>query len=174
MIRDLSQHYQVFTPYLVPLKFCDNFYRLAAQCKCVVCGNKQLIEIVRCHPIYEKSMVLGKLVMSPRPNPEDQKIIGTFMVNAANHGCGCTNKDNFYTDSVGILQPRLYDFFKTKTDRCIHPLGQECPLCESCAMPVKWLRYAPHLHTRECPVGKMKRTGPFALSGMQMTAGLRK
>ena len=171
MIPDLSTFYRVYTPIHVPLRFSDQYYRLAAEAKCVTCGRK-FVEVVNCHPIFRT--VLGRREQTPLPNPEDQKIIATFMVNVCDHGCGCSNPENFHSDSVGKRQPNFYENFKTRRETCLHGLETVCPNCEDCARPVRWLRWAPHLHTRECPVGRMKRTGRFRLSGFQsQVAGAR-
>ena len=165
--KDLSQFYQILTPGDRPLLFCvGGFYRLIAQCRCVACGGQVPITI-NCHKVYRQDGPLGLRRKNPEPDPKDQQIISSFMLAACNHGCGCARRDNFFTDSVGNLQPKIFETFFWKSEFCLHEPDKTCGLCEPCKRPVRWLKWAPHLHSRGCHVGQMVRTGPFRVEGMQ-------
>lgn len=173
--KDLSQFYRIYTPLPVPLKFCSVYYRLAARAQCVKCGGDLPPIILNTHPVYTESAVLGRIRRNPLPNPEDQKIISSFMVNSCNHGVGCANPENFFTDADGKRQPRIFETFlwhniQKGPQQC---QGKGCPFCEPCKRPVRWLRWAPQYHTRDCSVGRMLRTGPFMVTGMQASQRAR-
>lgn len=160
---DLSQYYRVYTPVDVPLRFChDGFYRLAAKCECVSCG-RAFMQVVRCHRFTVQRSALATPRLTKRPDPKDEQIISTFMLKACDHGCGCSNKDNF--DQHG--QPRFNEVIKVKGLTCLHGPEESCPTCIEKAAPYRGLKFAPHLHSRTCPVGLMVRTGPMLLAGFQ-------
>ena len=174
MAKDLSAYYQILTPGNRPLLFAvGGFYRLVAQCRCVACGREVPITI-NCHQVYKQDGGhLGLRRKNPEPNPNDQQVISSFMLAAANHGCGCANRDNFFTDSTGKLQPKIFDTLLWKTKSCLHAPETTCNMCEPCKRPVRWLKWAPHLHARGCSVGQMVRTGPFRVEGFQCVQSAR-
>ena len=191
-MKDLSAYYVIKTPREFPYLFWkDGYWKLEAFAKCVECGNSELQLFLRTHRYYEDRGALAPRKRTKAPNPNDDKIINAFMLNACNHGCGCANPMNFMRECF-IRPPRvpLMDcnlcgvesacqgkvvpvVLKPSpvlwpTSACSHPEGVRCPTCERREYPVEWLKYAPHFHSKNCSIGQMKRTGPFHISGQQL------
>ena len=164
MSKDLSEFYKIYTPIEVPIRFCkDGYYRLAAKAECVKCG-RSFPQVVRCSRMVEvPAFPLAPARLAPRPDPNDEKVISTFMLNACDHGVGCANRENFDQNK----EPRFFEYQKQKGPMCGHPTGAACAFCVTVAVPYRRLKFAPHLHGTGCPIGLAKRTGPMMLTGMQ-------
>ena len=77
--------YKIHTPHDVPLRFHrDGYLRLAAKVECVKCG-KGFMQIIRCHRYLNE---IGMLIPARRPNPNDERIMTSFMLAACRNGVG--------------------------------------------------------------------------------------
>ncbi len=151
--RDKSEYYEVGEPYNWPLRFCaDGYYRIKCMAACRKCGREFGLTL-RCHRFRSE---VGIPLMTKAPDPHDEKIITALLLNAANHGVGCANRDNF----DALLRPRFGHWVAAEGDK------------PRVFQPSPALKYAPHLHTKTCPIGQMKRTGEFKLTSTQTRSKL--
>lgn len=85
MAKDLSDYYRIYTPFHVPLRFCaDGYYRLTAKAECRKCG-RSFMQILRCHRYRSP---LGIIAMTRKPDPNEEKVMTSFMLRACEHGIG--------------------------------------------------------------------------------------
>lgn len=146
--RDKSPFYDMGTPFNWPLRFCqDGYYRLKAMVSCRKCGREFGLTL-KCHRFRSE---LGMPLASKAPDPRDEKVIAQFLINAANHGVGCANRANFNM----MLEPKFGQWMPAEGDR------------PAVFRPSRMLKWAPHLHSKTCPIGQMVRTGEFRLTGSE-------
>lgn len=80
-----SDYYKIYTPMDVPLVFCtDGYYRLAAKAECKGCGQG-FIQVLRCDRFRSE---VGIELSTPKPDPNNELVMATFMVKVCEHGVG--------------------------------------------------------------------------------------
>ena len=91
MRADVSNSlYRIYDPREVPLRFWrDGFYRLAARVECSKCGGA-FVQIIRAHR-YRSPMGLD-LPTVRHPDPNDERIMSSFMAAACKNGVGNPTK----------------------------------------------------------------------------------
>ena len=159
MIKDRSDFYSINVPLDQPLAFSRaGFYRLKVQATCNSCGRG--FPITMRVNRFTRGGVAGKVAF---PDPSDERVISSLVLSACNHGCGSALRANF----GNTFEPIFGSYIKVRGPLCLHGLNETCGLCKKEFQPNQKLKWAPHLHTRECPVGQMKRSAEFVLQGSQ-------
>lgn len=164
----LNEFYGIYTPYLKPLRFSDQYYRIGAKVECRKCGVSK-VQILRM-PRFRSSLIMAAPL--PMPDLSDEKIITSFMVRACDNLVGC------YKDC------KCGKGFSAKCLKSCALKGVSCDcLCfcdQGCGnrgiYPCKCGWVAAN-HRPACPVGEFKRTGSFALDAVRsnmISAGKRR
>lgn len=164
--KDWNEFYRIHTPIPTPLPF-GGFWRLAAKCECVKCG-RDFIQVIRVHKVQLGSFLSETVIH--KANPNDEKIMTTFMLRACENGVGCWKNC------------RPFKHMKV----CGHHGECNCPRAAECVCPKGCGNRGIHpcqcgrmfdkdhgKHRRGCPVGLYKRTSSFEVSFLrsQMVGG---
>jgi hypothetical protein len=159
LIKDKTDQYAISIPEDQPLVFSrGGFYRLKAKAECRVCGRKFPITLRVAR--FTRGGTPGKVAF---PDPSDERVVSSMLLAAMNHGCGCANRKNF----TRLLEANFGTTVKVKGPLCLHGPAETCGLCKEAFQPNPRLKWAPHLHTKTCPVGQMERHADFILQATE-------